>query len=62
MRLQLKLPAQLATGFAALPGEFFANPFAIDWQRTEELYREAYEQARAVLRPSIIDRLAPYWN
>jgi hypothetical protein len=50
------------TGFAFLPPDLFATPIRIDWERTEELYRDAYEQARAVLLPPITNRLTPYWN
>jgi hypothetical protein len=50
------------SGFVWVPPELFATPIRIDWERTEELYREAFEQAKAVQRPSIVNRLAPYWN
>jgi hypothetical protein len=53
---------QSPTAFVLINAEQLATPFRIDWERTEELYREAREQARAVVRPAIIDRLAPYWN
>jgi hypothetical protein len=61
MRL-LTPPHQSTAGFVLFPVELFANAFYIDWERTEELYRDAYEQAQAVLRPSITNRLTPYWN
>jgi hypothetical protein len=50
------------TGFILVPPAIFATPIRIDWERTEELYRDAYEQARAVLQPPITNRLTPYWN
>jgi hypothetical protein len=50
------------SGFVCVRPELFANPIRIDWERTEDLYREAFEQARAVQRPSIVNRLTPYWN
>ena len=34
----------------------------VDRHRVEEVYRDAYEQARAVLRPPVTERLAPIWN
>jgi hypothetical protein len=60
--MRLVTPPQSPAGFLLLPTDLFAMPFQIDWERTEELYREAFEQARAVLRPSITNRLTPYWN
>jgi hypothetical protein len=50
------------SAFAWVSPELFATPIRIDWERTEELYREAFEQAQAVQRPSIINRLTPFWN
>jgi hypothetical protein len=48
--------------FALFPADMFANPIRIDWERTEELYRDAYAIVREAQRPTIVDRLAPYWN
>jgi hypothetical protein len=53
---------QFPSSFEQLPAELFQNFFQIDWKQTEEMYREAFEQARAVLRPAVTDRLAPFWN
>jgi hypothetical protein len=53
---------QPRTAFVPIPADVVTQAFSIDWERTEELYREAYEQALAVVRPPIADRLAPYWN
>jgi hypothetical protein len=50
------------SGFVLVPPDLFAAPIRIDWERTEELYREAFEQAQAVQRPTIVNRLTPYWN
>jgi hypothetical protein len=60
--MRLLTPPQPTAGFVLFPTDLFATPFQIDWERTEELYREAFEQARAVLRPPITNRLTPYWN
>ena len=60
MRALLSPPSP--SGFVMVPPDYFANPIRIDWERTEELYREAFEQARAVLQPPITNRLTPYWN
>ena len=54
--------ARIPSGFVWVNPELFANPIRIDWERTEELYRDAFEQARAVLEPPITNRLTPYWN
>lgn len=51
-----------ARAFVFLPSALFANPIRIDWERTEELYRDAYEQVRAIQAPPITNRLTPYWN
>ena len=42
---------QPQTAFVPVPADLMANAFHIDWDRTEELYRDAYEQALAVARP-----------
>jgi hypothetical protein len=61
--MRFTISTETPTGFVEVPADQFAAPaFRIDWKLTEQLYREAYERARAELRPSIIDRLAPSWN
>ncbi|HEY1380364.1 MAG TPA: hypothetical protein VGF55_26415 [Gemmataceae bacterium] len=50
------------TAFILFPADQFAAILPIDRRRVEELYRDAYEQARAVLGPPITERLAPIWN
>ncbi len=60
--MHLLTPSQETAGFVSIPPDAFATAFQIDWRRTEELYRDAYEQARAVLAPPITNRLTPYWN
>jgi hypothetical protein len=48
--------------FFLCPAHLFAG-LTPDWEQVQEAYREAYEQARAVLRPAITDRLlAASWN
>jgi hypothetical protein len=49
-------------GFLLFPTNVIAGAILIDWERVEELYRDAFEEARAALRPPVMDRLAPYWN
>ena len=53
---------QIPPAFEDLPADLFQVMFQIDWKQTEELYRKAVEQARAVLRPAITDRLMQFWN
>jgi hypothetical protein len=61
--MRFRISDEVPAGFVLMPADQFAMaPFPIDWRRTEELYRDALEKAREVLRPSIVDRLAPYWN
>ena len=46
--------------FVLCPAALFAG---IDWQQVQEVYRVAYEQAQAVHRPPVTERLAPVsWN
>lgn len=61
MRL-LSPPLQTLPGFALVPRELLATFLEIDWDQTDELYREAYEQAQATTRPPITNRMTPYWN
>jgi hypothetical protein len=49
-------------GFLLFPTNIVAGAMLIDWARVKELYRDAFEQAREVQRPPVMDRLAPYWN
>jgi len=58
----LQSPPELTSAFVPFPAEVLSHPFQIDWLQTAELYRIALEHAQAVQRPSIADRLAPYWN
>jgi hypothetical protein len=44
------------SSFVLLPSQLLAIP-APDWEHIRELYREAFEKARAVRQPSVIDRL-----
>jgi hypothetical protein len=54
---------QPTCGFVACPSAVMAamGGSMVAWQL--QLYQWAYEQARAVVRPSILEsRLAPVWN
>jgi hypothetical protein len=53
---------QPKTAFVEVPADLITTAFPIDRQQTEDLYRKAYEQAREMVRPTIVDRLAPFWN
>jgi hypothetical protein len=49
--------------FVLCPASLFTGVVAIDWPQVQEVYRVAYEQAQAVHRPPVTERLAPVsWN
>ena len=52
------------TGFVLIPAEVVAivATDSVDWRQMQDVYRKAFERAKAVLRPSVLDRLAPSWN
>ncbi len=60
--MRVATPHPNPTGFWLCPIDQIAMILPLDRQRVEELYRDAYEQARSTLQPSITERLAPIWN
>jgi hypothetical protein len=51
------------TSFALYPVSLFTFAGPMDWRQVQGVYREAYEQAQAIHRPAITERLAPVtWN
>jgi hypothetical protein len=60
--MRLQLPAEPTDAFVPFPADLLSNPARIDWPQTEVLYRIALQRAEAAFKPTIIDRLAPYWN
>ena len=55
-------PPVSPAAFVLCPVDLLAAVMPVDRHRVEEVYRDAYEQARAVLRPPVTERLAPIWN
>jgi hypothetical protein len=57
-RLVAAVAATSMSGFVACPGVYQAVGGPWPWQ--QQLYQWAFEQARAVVRPTVMDRLAQY--
>ena len=53
-------PATSAGGFVMCPPALQAAVLSTQWQAQQLLYRWAFEQARAVVRPSILDRCGAF--
>jgi hypothetical protein len=51
-----------ALTFVACPLDVLATAISVDREEILDLYREAYEQAKALHGPSITERLAPSLN
>ena len=50
------------TGFCAMPIDLLSAVMLVDRERIEDLYREAYEQARATTSPPMTERYVPSLN
>jgi hypothetical protein len=50
------------SGFVLFPANVLAVVVRVDWDQTQRVYRDAYEQSQATHRPAITDRLQPVWN
>jgi hypothetical protein len=60
--MRLQSPPESPAAFVSVPVELLNSPLSIDWRQTEELYRLALERAQFDSKPTIVNRLAPYWD
>jgi hypothetical protein len=56
-RLQPAAPAVASSGFMACPAALCGGWSPMQWAWQQQLYAWAFEQARAVLRPSVLERV-----
>lgn len=49
-------------GFVLLPKQFIVDVLAVDLEKVERIYREAYEKAQAIVLEPVSERFQPSRN